>query len=675
MRKIRIEKDITVRWSGILTNGEPVSLEERNLKLYIVNPFGSAKEVTEFSVTQNNIEFLFRAAEQKNMGVYKLKLYENYGKAGQTVLDQCEGICLVSTTCQEGGSTEGLDTETVDLQGGNLEAGVKGLSAYEIAVNNGFVGTETEWLESLQGKDGKDFTYDDFTPEQISELQRPATEAAGAANQAASKADTAAQVALEAASVTTQTDRTIKEAETLRVAAEQDRVKNELARQNAEAERESAENERSQAEQGRATAEEDRVTAESGREAAEQQRESAEQSRVTEFAQLKQESETATNNANDAAKKANDSVANMLVKTEQALTPEEETQVQTNIGVKDTINVVGVGEQQKVEYSIWKENYYRAYTKGSLVSNTSYIITNPIKVLSGDRIVFKALATSAVAILSEVLNDESHTYIRPILTGNNSNVYNEYIADRDMYIEFSLSKSDMDGFIYIQKTNLVGHPYPKGGYNRALYEAAGAVYNEETGFYELNGLTDITEEEIVRIYQKSRGLNNGLVLSNYNMNERTNFPLISNKNQAININSIDEIGYSYSYTCYTDNEIEIFNLGDGEFIFKKISVSFSFCNRLKIIKGILDINTLSFYIVFKNLPLLTTIMLKKVSKSVSFPNSPLLSKESILYMIQNSSAKEAITITLHADAYAMAMADIDIQAALAEKTFVSLASA
>lgn len=178
MKKIRIEKDITVRWSDILTNGEPVSLEGRDLKLYIVNPFGSAKEVTEFSVTQNNIEFLFRAAEQKNMGVYKLKLYENYGKARQTVLDQCEGLCLVSSTCQEGGSTEGLDTESVDLQGGNLDVGLRGLSAYEIAVNNGFVGTEGEWLESLHGEPGPAFTYDDLTEEQKEELARPGVEAA-----------------------------------------------------------------------------------------------------------------------------------------------------------------------------------------------------------------------------------------------------------------------------------------------------------------------------------------------------------------------------------------------------------------------------------------------------------------------------------------------------------------
>ena len=35
---------------------------------------------------------------------------------------------------------------------------------------------------------------------------------------------------------------------------------------------------------------------------------------------------------------------------------------------------------------------------------------------------------------------------------------------------------------------------------RPIYEACGAVWNEETGYYELNGLTDITEEEMLTIY-------------------------------------------------------------------------------------------------------------------------------------------------------------------------------
>ena len=39
--------------------------------------------------------------------------------------------------------------------GGGGGSGTAGKSAYEIAVDNGFVGTETEWLESLKGADGE----------------------------------------------------------------------------------------------------------------------------------------------------------------------------------------------------------------------------------------------------------------------------------------------------------------------------------------------------------------------------------------------------------------------------------------------------------------------------------------------------------------------------------------
>ena len=42
--------------------------------------------------------------------------------------------------------------------GGGGGSGTNGKSAYEIAVDNGFVGTETEWLESLNGEQGVTFT-------------------------------------------------------------------------------------------------------------------------------------------------------------------------------------------------------------------------------------------------------------------------------------------------------------------------------------------------------------------------------------------------------------------------------------------------------------------------------------------------------------------------------------
>lgn len=48
--------------------------------------------------------------------------------------------------------------------------GISGKSAYTIAIENGFKGTEKEWLSSLKGNP---FTYSDFTPEQLAQLVGP----------------------------------------------------------------------------------------------------------------------------------------------------------------------------------------------------------------------------------------------------------------------------------------------------------------------------------------------------------------------------------------------------------------------------------------------------------------------------------------------------------------------
>ncbi len=53
--------------------------------------------------------------------------------------------------------------------------GENGLSAYEIALKNGFVGTESEWLDSLKGKDGNSpevtgFATTEYVEERLSEI-------------------------------------------------------------------------------------------------------------------------------------------------------------------------------------------------------------------------------------------------------------------------------------------------------------------------------------------------------------------------------------------------------------------------------------------------------------------------------------------------------------------------
>lgn len=75
-------------------------------------------------------------------------------------------------------------TNTIVQEGVLTEA----LSAYDIAIKYGYEGTEKDWLESLNGKD---FTYKDFTTEQLNNLKRPALESAELANKVIDEAESA----------------------------------------------------------------------------------------------------------------------------------------------------------------------------------------------------------------------------------------------------------------------------------------------------------------------------------------------------------------------------------------------------------------------------------------------------------------------------------------------------
>lgn len=119
MKKIRIGKDIRITWE-ILTNGEQQSLEGRDLKLVLTNPLRSREEL-KFSVESNRVVCKYLGVNQKQLGVYTLTLWENFGQPGQTAVDACKAFQLVPTTCLEGGVDEGLDMETVSLDTANLE--------------------------------------------------------------------------------------------------------------------------------------------------------------------------------------------------------------------------------------------------------------------------------------------------------------------------------------------------------------------------------------------------------------------------------------------------------------------------------------------------------------------------------------------------------------------------
>lgn len=53
----------------------------------------------------------------------------------------------------------------------SIPASKNGKSAYEIALDNDFVGNESAWLTSLKGKDGKD-AEPQFNTEEVAELKK-----------------------------------------------------------------------------------------------------------------------------------------------------------------------------------------------------------------------------------------------------------------------------------------------------------------------------------------------------------------------------------------------------------------------------------------------------------------------------------------------------------------------
>ena len=81
------------------------------------------------------------------------------------------------------------------------------------------------------------------------------------------------------------------------------------------------------------------------------------------------------------------------------------------------------------------------------------------------------------------------------------------------------------------------------------------------------------------------------------------------------------------------------------------------------------------YSMFGACPSLTYINLKNANRAYEFNSANLLSKESLLYLINNEAATSAITIKLAAYAYTRLAENADVVAALANHPNISLASA
>ena len=215
---------------------------------------------------------------------------------------------------------------------------------------------------------------------------------------------------------------------------------------------------------------------------------------------------------------------------------------------------------------------------------------------------------------------------------------------------------------------------PSGDPMHNLYVAVGAVWNAQTGFWELNGLTDITNEQMLTIYVET----NNFLMNQSNMEAcycfskcRTNIPNIPYLSSVgrLRTNWIDFFRQSANV------EVIVFNtIYSYKFKPDTLNGVFLGCINLRLIDGILDVsncykqNSSDFI----NCGKLESVKLYKLNYSIGLTYCKMLSSESVQYMIENATDK-TITITLHPEAYDRAIADAGVQTALANKTNVSLA--
>ena len=212
-----------------------------------------------------------------------------------------------------------------------------------------------------------------------------------------------------------------------------------------------------------------------------------------------------------------------------------------------------------------------------------------------------------------------------------------------------------------------------------LVVAQGAIFNVTSGYFELNGIMDIAYDEMLIIYSGLTGYGTDTALSVYGrgFNARTNFPIF--RGQSISYSN--HTACFTKYIGYNSDTLEVLCLcpENEMYYFSSGANNTSNCFALREIKGVMSCDNNNGTPFFRgdgvgNLPMLENFKFKSLHGTIKFTKMPKLTNETIIYCISNSTSAST-TITLDSAVYTRAISDTNVQAALANKTNVTLASA
>lgn len=185
-------------------------------------------------------------------------------------------------------------------------------------------------------------------------------------------------------------------------------------------------------------------------------------------------------------------------------------------------------------------------------------------------------------------------------------------------------------------------------------------YNESTGYFELNGLTDITYQQAMDIYRyTSNGVRlDGEKITVYGFAQfRTNLPPSSGayRVQIDNLFSSNRILEVVRLPQYYSSEIQLN---------PNTRSAFEGCYKLREIINVMKApshvsDAYTWYGTFSGCFELETVRIKKLYGNISFAHSPLISSDSISYLVENRTTAhtDVITVTVHADTFAKLTGD------------------
>lgn len=172
-------------------------------------------------------------------------------------------------------------------------------------------------------------------------------------------------------------------------------------------------------------------------------------------------------------------------------------------------------------------------------------------------------------------------------------------------------------------------------------------YNEATGFFELNGITDIGYEEALRIDAVSTwpacvAFGRLVAVLARDLKVRTVFPFYLKAQDTLQIN----------FFAANNTSIEVLRfVSDGTIVFTDFNFAFYFCIKLTRIEGAIKVNGANVASAFSYCLALQEVRLHSLKWDVNFASCASLSLASIDYLITNRAGTNGITVTLHPTVY------------------------